>query len=125
MKTLNEVRAERKLSETGNTCITKKELTYSKVPAAACVVPAGIKVEVFFSESNPERVYFEYAGSVRAVSTINAHKYFTGFKKCPSMNTLEKWSNDGIAKSVTGKKCEPDGYSNDFAPSWLLVMGVI
>ena len=46
-------------------------------------------------------------------------------KKAPSMNTLEKWSNDGIAKSVAGKKVEPDGYDSEGFPSWLICLGMI
>ena len=41
------------------------------------------------------------------------------------MNTLEKWSSDGVAKSVTGQRVEPDGWGVDGAPSWLLAIGVI
>lgn len=52
-------------------------------------------------------------------------RHMTSFFTPPSMKTLQKYSFDGIAKSVTGKKCEPDGYSDDGAPSWLLVLGMI
>lgn len=45
--------------------------------------------------------------------------------KAPSFNTLEKWGMDGIAKTPTGKRVEPDGYGDDGSPSWLLVFGVI
>ena len=48
-----------------------------------------------------------------------------GFPKPPSMNTLEKWSEEGVAKSVDGHRVEPDGYSPDGSPSWMLVMGLI
>jgi len=47
------------------------------------------------------------------------------FFKAPTMKTLEKWSFDGVAKSVTGKRCEPDGHGNDGSPSWLLALGMI
>jgi len=50
--------------------------------------------------------------------------YVKGFKK-PSLQTMERWMDDGIAKSITGKKCEPDGYGSDGSPSWLLVLGLI
>ncbi len=49
-------------------------------------------------------------------------KSFHFFFKEPSLRTLEKWSSDGIAKSVTGHRVEPDGYGPDGSPSWLLVM---
>lgn len=44
--------------------------------------------------------------------------------KIPSMNQLHKYS-DGISKSITGYKVEPDGYGPDGAPSWLIVLGYI
>jgi hypothetical protein len=50
---------------------------------------------------------------------------YTRFFKAPSIKTLEKWSMDSIAKSVTGGTCEPDGHSSDNAPSWLLALGMI
>jgi hypothetical protein len=52
-----------------------------------------------------------------------AHMSF--FFKVPTMKTLEKWSNDSVAKSVTGKRCEPDGHGEDGSPSWLLALGMI
>ncbi len=45
--------------------------------------------------------------------------------KCPSLKSLEEWSNDGICESVTGENVEPDGYDCDGAPSWLLALGMI
>ena len=45
--------------------------------------------------------------------------------KVPSMRSLEKYSYDGIAKSVLGKRVEPDGRDEHGSPSWLLVIGVI
>jgi hypothetical protein len=48
----------------------------------------------------------------------------SGFTK-PSDATMEKWVNDGYAKTPTGKKTEPDGYAEDGSPSWLLALGYI
>ncbi len=45
--------------------------------------------------------------------------------KAPSLKTLEKWSYDGVAKSIGGKRVEPDGYDENGLPSWMLVMGII
>ena len=45
--------------------------------------------------------------------------------KNPSMNSLEKWSDTGICKSVFGATCEPDGFGDEGEPSWLLAMGLI
>lgn len=43
----------------------------------------------------------------------------------PSMAKLEKWSNDSICMTPTGKRVEPDGYGPDGSPSWFLVFGLI
>ena len=48
----------------------------------------------------------------------------SGFTK-PSLQTLEKWNDEGYAKTPTGKKVEPDGYADDGSPSWLLALGYI
>jgi hypothetical protein len=47
------------------------------------------------------------------------------FSKPPGLKALEKMSDEGIAKTVTGKKTEPDGYGDDGSPSWMLALGVI
>ena len=49
----------------------------------------------------------------------------TSCLKMPSLTTLKKWSNNGIAKTPSGKKVEPDGYGPDGSPSWLLITGLI
>jgi hypothetical protein len=51
-------------------------------------------------------------------------RYFTRFKN-PSLNTLEKWSSEGISKSMLGNRVEPDGYDSEGSPSWLLVAGLV
>ncbi len=43
----------------------------------------------------------------------------------PLLTTLDRWVNDGIAKSIDGCKVEPDGTCQHGAPSWLLVLGYI
>ena len=55
-------------------------------------------------------------------SIANLPLTVSGFAK-PSIATMNKWSNDGIAKTPTGKKTEPDGYADDGSPSWLLALG--
>lgn len=47
------------------------------------------------------------------------------FKKFPSMKQLEKWTEDSVCLSVTGKRVEPDGYGPDGSPSWLLALSLI
>ncbi len=65
------------------------------------------------------------AGNVLDANLTFKTRKFSTFFKPPVVRTMEKWSNDGVAKSVTGKRCEPDGHSDDNAPSWLLVLGMI
>ena len=50
-------------------------------------------------------------------------KYFGGRE--PSEKTLEKWVNEGWARTITGHKTEPDGYGPDGSPSWLIALGMI
>lgn len=65
------------------------------------------------------------AGNVLDANLTFKTRKFSTFFKPPTMKTLEKYSFDGISKSVTGKRCEPDGHSEDGAPSWLLALGMI
>ena len=60
-----------------------------------------------------------------SVSSKNLYKYVSGFKKPPSMRALEKMASDGIARSITGKKVEPDGFGPDGSPSWLIALGLV
>jgi hypothetical protein len=43
----------------------------------------------------------------------------------PSLKTLERWSFDGVAKSLDGCRVEPDGTCIHGTPSWLLALGYI
>lgn len=43
----------------------------------------------------------------------------------PSVRTMEKWSQDGVARTLMGNRIEPDGYTADGCPSWLIHLGVI
>ena len=125
IKTLNDIRPTHKLSAP-KTVKTKVELKYSKFPETACTIPAGTELQVHFSEVNPGKIYFEYNGSLRVGTVYHAHKFFTGFSKPPSLNTLQKWEWDsGTCKTPTGHKVEPDGHGPDGSPAWMLVMGVI
>jgi len=65
------------------------------------------------------------AGNMVTVHTENLHNYVSGISRPPSIRVMEKWMFDGVAKSVTGKRVEPDGIGPDGAPSWMLVFGII
>lgn len=45
--------------------------------------------------------------------------------KPPTIKTMERWSNDGVAKATDGCRCEPDGSCQHGKQSWLLVLGLI
>jgi len=45
--------------------------------------------------------------------------------KAPSIATMEKWMNAGIAKATDGCKVEPDGTCSHGCKSWLLKLGLI
>lgn len=45
--------------------------------------------------------------------------------KAPSMSTLERWNMDGVCKTPTGYRVEPDGHGPDGSPAWLLALGFI
>ncbi len=49
----------------------------------------------------------------------------TNRKKAPSIETMEKWMADGIARATDGCKVEPDGTCPHGKQSWLLVLGYI
>ena len=43
----------------------------------------------------------------------------------PSIETLERWSSNGIAKATDGCEVEPDGTCMHGCPSWLVELGFI
>lgn len=45
--------------------------------------------------------------------------------KQPSFATLQRWSNDGVAKATDGCTVEPDGHCPHGKPSWVLKAGLI
>lgn len=45
--------------------------------------------------------------------------------KPPSIKTLEKYSDDGVAKTPCGCRVEPDGTCVHGNPSWMIIQGVI
>jgi len=88
---------------------------------------AGEEVTVMeYTKQYPWMVKLEGEGGKRVNMLVeNASKSIAGFPTPPSLKTMEKWSNDGAAKSIDGARVEPDGFSPSGAPSWMLVVGVI
>ena len=66
---------------------------------------------------------------LRCISKCGTHNFLTGkfsaFFNPPSIATMGKWMDSGIAKTPTGHKTEPDGHGPDGFPSWLLILGMI
>ena len=125
MKTIENSKETLKLHPTPIRVKTKQELKFSKNPETACVIPKGTIIDLFFSEARPYNAYFEYNGFLRATNLKLSYKNFTKLLKPPTLKTLEKYSWDGVAKTVTGYRTEPDGIGIDGSPSWLLVIGII
>jgi hypothetical protein len=122
MMTLTEAKLKLKLSAP-RSARTKVEM---KFPKSGDVIPAGTTLEVYFSEVRPEKLFFSYkSDALKSMLLSRASDRVTGINKAPGMKTLEKYSWDGIAQTVTGKRTEPDGYGDDGSPSWLLVLGMI
>jgi hypothetical protein len=103
---------------------TKRDLNASN---ASIHIPSGTEVNTYFSEKNPSFIYVESPdGKLLATRAQNASITFTGkFTKAPSINTMMKWSDEGVARTITGHRTEPDGTGPDGSPSWLLVLGCI
>jgi hypothetical protein len=101
----------------------KKDITSKKTQVT---VPSGTKVSLSWKDRNGEITQItDDAGNVMSVRTMNLYNYVSGVTKPPSMGTLERWTSDGVAKTVTGERVEPDGHGSDGAPSWLLALGYI
>lgn len=45
--------------------------------------------------------------------------------KAPSLPTMEKWMENGVAKATDGCRIEPDGNCQHGHSSWLLRLGLI
>ena len=108
---------------------TKRDLNWNvKNPVdgkPAVTIPQGTQIEVHFSEVVPTRLFIKHGDRLLRIRLADAHKSVTGINKMPGLKTLEKYSNDSVAKTPTGHRTEPDGYGPDGSPSWLLVMGLI
>ena len=87
------------------------------------IVPVGTACEIKFNGENTTSEVI-VSGVSYKIKCANLPYYFSKFKR-PSIASLEKWSNDGVCKSMLGKRVEPDGYDDEGSPSWLLVMGMI
>jgi hypothetical protein len=79
-----------------------------------------------YSRQYPWVVKLEGEGGKRISLLVeSASKSIVGFPTPPSLKTMERWSENGIARSIDGSNVEPDGFSYGGAPSWMLVVGMI
>lgn len=110
-----------------NTTTTKdRNWTNKTTKEVAFTIPAGSKVHVDFSpKMHPGSIFITIGDQVKISKTSFAHNWMKGIGKPPGIKTLEKWSNTGVSKSVTGQRVEADGYGPDGSPSWELVIGII
>ena len=97
------------------------------------------EIKLRSGEVIPQGTEFTLTGTDRALLALatdgsrayrlgfrNANKNFgLPFMKEPTLRTLERWSNDCVAKTVIGGRIEPDGRDQNGFPSWLLVLGLI
>ncbi len=129
--TTNEFEAQKKelgIEGTGVDVTTTKDREWKDKASGTVVftIPAGSQVHVDFSPKTfPSRIWVTFNGEVKISRTINAHNWMTGFRKPPTLKTLENRAWNGISKSVTGKKVEADGYGPDGSPAWEFVLGII
>lgn len=88
-------------------------------------IPAGSQVNCYFLNGFDSSMAIEFRDQVKIVSIQSAANRLSGFTKAPSVNTMEKWMDSGVAKTVLGERTEPDGTGATGAPSWLRVLGLI
>ena len=116
--------AGKRLASTSIPVVLKKEIKLRD----GTVIPVGSKGDLEFKAPAEwsASVGFDALGGRRVnLNSKNLFGYFgRPFTPAPSLSALEKMG-DGLAKSVTGKTVEPDGYGPDGSPSWLLVLGYI
>lgn len=119
VKEFNTKRTELGIEGTGVDSRTKVDIQWKD----GTKTPRNTLVHLWFSPKKfSNRMYVQIGDEVRI--TRITQKY-TGITKRPGIKTLERYSSNGIAKTVTGKKTEPDGYGEDGSPSWMLVEGII
>ena len=80
---------------------------------------AGIKV---YSKDRGARLLKE---GVTLAQYREKHPDAIQIKSLPTQKTMEKWCNDGVAKTPCGCRVEPDGRCPHGRDSWLLILGLI
>ena len=62
---------------------------------------------------------------LKANGYFDKHPSAVVCNKPPTMQTLNKYAYNGIAKAIDGCKVDPDGHCQHGKPSWLLALGYI
>lgn len=69
---------------------------------------------------------------IKSVDDLKSSGYFECYPDAivckgnpPSVQTMERWIENGIAKSIDGCKVEIDGTCPHNNPSWLIVLGYV
>lgn len=120
--------AEIEIQGTGVECRTKKRLTWTDKVTKELrhEIPEGAPVHLWFSPKKfPSRIWVQHGDFIGTTLSSNGNEKFTGLIKAPSLRNLQKQDWNGIVKTVTGQRVEPDGYGPDGSPSWMLVLGLI
>lgn len=111
-----------------NQIFLNRDLTSKK----GTTIKEGERVEIRFDVrgKDPIREGHEFLPYYVSLNTEDGRRIVVSLKnapgiKKPSMRKLEHWSFDSVAKSVFGTNVEPDGWSYDGSPSWLLALGLI
>ena len=111
------------------TTTTKIDFTSKK----GVTIKAGEKVEIRFDVKGKDPIRDDvhpFLPRFVSLNTPDGRRVVTARLKSaglklPSQRKLETWSWDSVAKSAFGTDVEPDGWSYDGSPSWLLVLGLI
>lgn len=90
-------------------------------PVETLVLESGLNCQIRQTENGLWRCFIPHASRPEKPYQVRVESAF----RAPSLKTLEKWTADGIAKSIGGKKVEPDGHDENGLPSWMIVMGII
>lgn len=103
-----------------------KTLTRDITTKTGTVFKAGEKVKVAFDVKRGDTILAgAYSGTASDGRRFVSANFATIGIKMPSIATLERYCNDGIAKSVFGERVECDGWDASGSPSWTLVAGLL
>jgi hypothetical protein len=89
------------------------------------VIPAGTGAIVEFVTEKVQGIDRDFMKVTLADGETFRTTHYSIFFKRPTFLTLDKWSDAGICKTVTGHRTEPDGHGPDNSPSWLLALAMI